>query len=163
LKIKIPNYTTKYPYPLTQLSSLLNPEYIDSNKLTTILTDTFSFKLNDLIPLLKSTQKKEKILEILKTFKFLQFSEDNEQASYTLPEQFTIISLLNIPHTLSKADLEKLFEINPSNYSRFNKKSLFWILVTEDQEFVKQLEAKLKEANLIVKILLIKGWSSGEV
>jgi hypothetical protein len=85
----------------------------------------------------------------LEAFDFLQISEDQETVTYNLSDKLTIISILNLPHTLSKAELTNLFKIE--GVLRFYKKSLFWVLVTEDLDMVKQVEARLKEDIIVYR------------
>jgi hypothetical protein len=95
------------------------------------MTESLSFKLKDLVILLKSRYSKDDITEALFSFNFLTISDDFEHVTYTLGDHFKTISLLNVPQGMTKDDLEKELGTNDKDYVRFYKKSMCWVLVHE--------------------------------
>ena len=65
---------------------------------------------------------------------FIKISEDNETITYDLPEGLTVFSILNFPAKMSKKEVEKSIELDNLQFSRLYKKSLYWILATNDKE-----------------------------
>jgi hypothetical protein len=117
--------------------------------MTSILSDSMSFKIKDLALLLKSKYAKDDITEALFSLNFVTVSDDFDHVTYDLPDSLTIISLLNIPFSLNQDELLQLLEVD--NYTRFYKKSLFWLLVGDSIDIVK-LTTRLK-GDLIVTII----------
>jgi hypothetical protein len=106
-------------------------------------------KLNDLVNIFKSKYTKEDLTDSLSQFDFITLSDDQEQFTYNLSEQLTLISILNLPHSLNRGDIINLLKLD-GDYLRFYKKSLFWVLVTEDKDLVNKLEVTLKEDLIVI-------------
>lgn len=107
-----------------------------------------SFKVNDLLLLkdiFKYVTEKETLLNCLKACDFIKLSNNQETVSYDLPDGLTVFSILNFPPKKTKEEIAKLIELDNLSYSRLYRKSLYWILVTNDKETVICSQNSLRE------------------
>lgn len=98
-----------------------------------------SFKVSDLLmskDISKYVTEKETLLTCLKACDFFKFSDNDETVTYDLPEGLTVFSILNFPSKKTKEEISKLIELDNLPYSRLYRKSLYWILATNDKETV---------------------------
>ena len=132
------------------------PENLDTSKLTSIMSENLSFKLTDLLNLLSIKTKEDLIKQLYTYSDILTFSDDNETITYHLHDDIKIISIINIPPNFHLPELEKHLNITVDNYKRLYKKSLFWTLVCNDQQY-NEIEKKLKENYIVIIINNRKG------
>lgn len=94
-------------------------------------------KVSDLLTLkeiAKYITEKDVLLSCLKKCDFLKVAENGETAVYEIPEGFTVFSILNFPAKMTKQEVEKAIELDNLSFSRLYKKSLYWVLATNDKE-----------------------------
>ncbi|MCQ2820343.1 MAG: hypothetical protein MJ252_24005 [archaeon] len=76
----------------------------------------------------------DKFTDILSKIDFLKVSEDKQTVTYELDSNITVFQILNIPFLMGKQEVIKRLELTNLIYSRLYKKSLYWILSTNDKE-----------------------------
>ena len=117
---------------------------LEDSKILSILSEDFNFKLDDFINL-KEVQKisteKEEIISLLKQMKFITFNETFDSCFISIPEEFTLISLLNVPSSVqNKSDLISMIKVQ--EFDRLYKKNFFiWYLIIQ----VNQIENILND------------------
>jgi len=136
-----------------KLSLFLYPECLDFSKVISILNEDFSFSGNDLY-LLKEISKLFSNKELL--FKYLIYLSKQKNPIITVNEDFSKCQLIindnmvyyqfvNIPTEYNSERVKLLLGINEEDYSRLYKSSIFWVLISEKEEFNKKFENVLKE------------------
>ena len=127
---------------------MIAPESLDNSSVSNLINEQFSFKINALLELKeisKYVKSKEILINLLKKCDFLKLSDENETATYDLPEGITVFSILNIPPKMSKKEVEKNIELDNLQFSRLYKKSFYWILSTNDKETIICSQNSLRE------------------
>lgn len=110
---------------------------MDNSKVLSLMNEQMSIKISDLLTIKEITKyvtDKDVLISCLKQCDFLKLSDNLETAVYELPEGFTVFSILNFPAKMTKEEVAKSIELDNLSYSRLYKKSLYWILVTNDKE-----------------------------
>ena len=136
-----------------KLSLFLYPECLDFSKVISILNEDFSFSGNDLY-LLKEISKLFSNKELL--FKYLIYLSKQKKPIITVNEDFSKCQLIindnmvyyqfvNIPTEYNSERVKLLLGINEEDYSRLYKSSIFWVLISEKEDFNKKFENVLKE------------------
>ena len=136
-----------------KLSLILYPECLDFSKVISILNEDFSFSGNDLY-LLKEISKLFSNKELL--FKYLIYLSKQKNPIITVNEDFSKCQLIindnmvyyqfvNIPTEYNSERVKLLLGINEEDYSRLYKSSIFWVLISEKEDFNKKFENVLKE------------------
>ena len=136
-----------------KLSLFLYPECLDFSKVISILNEDFSFSGNDLY-LLKEISKLFSNKELL--FKYLIYLSKQKNPIITVNEDFSKCQLIindnmvyyqfvNIPTEFNSERVKLLLGINEEDYSRLYKSSIFWVLISEKEDFNKKFENVLKE------------------
>jgi hypothetical protein len=136
-----------------KLSLFLYPECLDFSKVISILNEDFSFSGNDLY-LLKEISKLFSNKELL--FKYLIYLSKQKNPIITVNEDFSKCQLIindnmvyyqfvNIPTEYNSERVKLLLGINEEDYSRLYKSSIFWVLISEKEEFNKKFENVLKD------------------
>ena len=136
-----------------KLSLFLYPECLDFSKVISILNEDFSFSGNDLY-LLKEISKLFSNKELL--FKYLIYLSKQKNPIITVNEDFSKCQLIindnmvyyqfvNIPTEYNSERVKLLLGINEEDYSRLYKSSIFWVLISEKEDFNKKFENVLKE------------------
>jgi hypothetical protein len=136
-----------------KLSLFLYPECLDFSKIISILNEDFSFSGNDLY-LLKEISKLFSNKELL--FKYLIYLSKQKNPIITVNEDFSKCQLIindnmvyyqfvNIPTEYNSERVKLLLGINEEDYSRLYKSSIFWVLISEKEDFNKKFENVLKE------------------
>jgi hypothetical protein len=80
----------------------------------------------------------------LKKLNFLKFSEDENSAKIIFNESSKIISLINVPHKITKESMLKILKISEEQIERFYKQSLYWIIVCEGKTIYDKLDETMR-------------------
>ena len=92
-----------------QLYPYFAPENIDNSKITSIISEHYSIKIDELITqkeITKYITAKQQLVSIIKKFcEFFKFSENDEIITYDLPENMSVFSILNIPPKMKKEEV----------------------------------------------------------
>ena len=138
---------------LEKLSLMLYPECLDFSKVISILNEDFSFSGNDLY-FLKEISKLFSSKELL--FKYLlhlskqknpiiSVNEDFSKCQLIINDNMVYYQFVNIPTEYNSERVKLLLGINEEDYSRLYKSSIFWVLISEKEEFNKKFENVLKD------------------
>jgi hypothetical protein len=127
----------------------LYPENLEVSKVCSVLTDNLSFKIDALFNLkeiLKYVDTKENLLEILKSLDFIKLRNNQTEGQYELNGSSVVYNLINVPYKLNAEKLLALLNLTPNSkeVTRLYKQSLCWTLVSDDDQFNKNIEKKLK-------------------
>ena len=136
-----------------KLSLILYPECLDFSKVISILTEDFSFSGNDLYSL-KEISKLFSTKELL--FQYLIYlskqknpiisvNEDCSKCQLIINDNMVYYQFVNIPTEYNSERVKLLLGINEEDYSRLYKSSIFWVLISEKEEFNKKFENVLKD------------------
>ena len=136
-----------------KLSLFLYPECLDFSKVISILNEDFSFSGNDLY-FLKEISKLFSSKELL--FKYLlhlskqknpiiSVNEDFSKCQLIINDNMVYYQFVNIPTEYNSERVKLLLGINEEDYSRLYKSSIFWVLISEKEDFNKKFENVLKE------------------
>ena len=136
-----------------KLSLFLYPECLDFSKVMSILNEDFSFSGNDLY-FLKEISKLFSSKELL--FKYLlhlskqknpiiSVNEDYSKCQLIINDNMVYYQFVNIPTEYNSERVKLLLGINEEDYSRLYKSSIFWVLISEKEDFNKKFENVLKE------------------
>ena len=136
-----------------KLSLFLYPECLDFSKVISILNEDFSFSGNDLY-FLKEISKLFSSKELL--FKYLlhlskqknpiiSVNEDFSKCQLIINDNMVYYQFVNIPTEYNSERVKLLLGINEEDYSRLYKSSIFWVLISEKEEFNKKFENVLKD------------------
>ena len=136
-----------------KLSLFLYPECLDFSKVISILNEDFSFSGNDLY-FLKEISKLFSSKELL--FKYLLHlskqknpiisgNEDFSKCQLIINDNMVYYQFVNIPTEYNSERVKLLLGINEEDYSRLYKSSIFWVLISEKEEFNKKFENVLKD------------------
>ena len=136
-----------------KLSLFLYPECLDFSKVISILNEDFSFSGNDLY-FLKEISKLFSSKELL--FKYLlhlskqknpiiSVNEDYSKCQLIINDNMVYYQFVNIPTEYNSERVKLLLGINEEDYSRLYKSSIFWVLISEKEEFNKKFENVLKD------------------
>ncbi len=84
-------------------------------------------------------------MSLLSAVKFIQISPNKELAHYEIEPKIAVFSLLNVPQKMTKEELLTLTKLDPANLLRVYKKSLFWIIVVDENLSFNITKTKLKD------------------
>lgn len=136
---------------MLQLRISLYPESLEQiSKVVSILNEDLSFKIDDLFAL-KEIQKyalsKEALVQMLEHIAgegLIKLDLKDNEGTIILNEKMAVYSLTNVPLVMNKKELQDLLEFSDKEVSRVYKQSLYWIIVSECDEFNNRIENKLK-------------------
>ena len=136
-----------------KLCQLLYPENLEQfSKVTTILNEDFSFKLSELYSL-KEIQKifssKEELCTYLNSLSkmenpIISFDNEKEEGKIIFDKYLMLYSFVNIPSNFNEKDVKDFLQLKEGDYIRLYKQSLFWIIVSQKQEFNEKFEKYFK-------------------
>jgi hypothetical protein len=86
----------------------------------------------------------ETIKKSLKKLTFLKISEDENSAKIIFKESSKIISLINVPHKITKESMLKILKISEQQIERFYKQSLYWIIVCDTKNVYDKLDETMR-------------------
>ena len=138
---------------LEKLSLLLYPESLDQiSKVITILNEDFTFKGEDLFPL-KEISKIFSSKDIL--FSYLAYlsklpnpiitiNEDFSKCQIIINDKLVYYQFINIPPEYNEERVKIFLELKEEDISRLYKSSIFWVLISEKEDFNKNFEKYLE-------------------
>ena len=74
----------------------------------------------------------------------MQFADDEKNAKIIFSETSKIISLINVPHKITKESMLKILKISEDDIERFYKQSLYWIIVCDKKNIFDKLDETLR-------------------
>ena len=123
-----------------QIYPYIAPENIDNSKITSIISEQYSIKIDELLSqkeIAKYITEKQHLISILKKFcEFFKFSEDDGIITYDLPQNMSVFAILNIPPKMKKEEVQKNLELINLQYNRLYKRGFYWVISTIDKETV---------------------------
>ena len=138
---------------LEKLSLLLFPESLDFSKVISILKEDFSFKGNDLYSLKEVSKlfsSKELLFNYLiylskQTNPIISINEDLSKCQIILNDKMVYYQFVNIPMEFNTERVKMLLGLNEADFSRLYRSSIFWVLISEKEEFNNKFENVLKD------------------
>ena len=123
-----------------QLYPYIAPENIDNSRITSIISEQYSIKIDELLnqkEISKYITEKEHLITILKKYcEFFKFSENDQVITYDLPENMSVFAILNIPPKMGKDEVFNNLELINLQYNRLYKRGFYWVICTTDKETV---------------------------
>jgi len=139
---------------LEKLSLMLYPEGLEQfSKIISILNEDFSFKGEDLFSL-KEISKLFETKEILYSYLLhlskldnpvINVNEDYSKCQINISDKLVYYQFINIPPEYNIERVKLLLDIKDDDYLRLYKSSIFWVLISEKDDFNEKLEKSLKE------------------
>lgn len=119
------------------------------SKVNSVLSDSLVFKIDALFGLkevAKCVETKENLIECLKTLDFIKLRNNQTEGQYNISETEVVYNLINVPYKLNSEKLLLLLDVdsNSKKIDRLYKQSLCWTFVSNDEQFNKDIEKKLK-------------------
>jgi len=84
------------------------------------------------------------VLNLIKEFNFLKFSEDCKTVSLIFCESTKIFNLINVPHKIVKEALMNVLKIKENMIQRLYKQSLYWTIVCDDKNTNNKLDETMR-------------------
>ena len=138
---------------IKQLSLLLYPENLEQfSKVTTILNEDFTFKVDELYSLKeiqKITPTKELLLSALNTLSLsknpiIAFIPSKNEGKILINDKLILYTFINIPSEFTEMKVKEFLEIKDEEIIRLYKQSLFWILACDNNIINDKLDKKIK-------------------
>jgi len=139
---------------LEKLSLMLYPEGLEQfSKIISILNEDFSFKGEDLFSL-KEISKLFETKEILYSYLLhlskldnpvINVNEDYSKCQINISDKLVYYQFINIPPEYNIERVKLLLDIKDDDYLRLYKSSIFWVLISEKDDFNEKMEKSLKE------------------
>jgi hypothetical protein len=122
------------------------------SKVTTVMIEDLSFKIDDLYNL-KEIQRivssREELIEQLSQFpEFLKIDTNAGVCKFEFYENLIVYNFINVQNKVTKEQLIDLFGIEEKETLRFYKQSLYWTLVVENEELGNKIDEKIKTVKL---------------
>ena len=138
---------------LEKLSLILYPECLDFSKVISILSEDFTFTGNDLYSLKgvsKLFQDKNTLFIYLAHLSkqknpIISVNEDYSQCKLIISDNMVYYQFVNIPTDYNIERVKLLLGLNDDDYLRLYRSSIFWVLISEKEEFNKKFENTLKD------------------
>ena len=138
---------------LEKLSLILYPECLDFSKVISILSEDFTFSGNDLYSLKevsKLFQDKNTLFIYLAHLskqknRIISVNEDYSQCKLIISDNMVYYQFVNIPTDYNMERVKLLLGLNDDDYLRLYRSSIFWVLISEKEEFNKKFENALKD------------------
>ena len=138
---------------LDKLSILLYPESLDQiSKVITILNEDFTFKGEDLFSL-KEISKIFSSKEILYSYlthlsklpnPIISINEDFSKCQIIINDKLVYYQFINIPPEYNEERVKIFLDLKDEDISRLYKSSIFWVLISEKDEFNQKFEKYLE-------------------
>ena len=142
------------PKKLEKLSLMLYPEGLEQfSKMITILNEDFSFKGEDLYSL-KEISKLFETKEILYSYLLhlskldnpvINVNEDYSKCQINISDKLVYYQFINIPPEFNIERVKLIIDIKDDDYIRLYKSSIFWVLISDKDDFNQKLEKSLKD------------------
>jgi len=137
-------YTEIEPKLLEKLSIMLYPESLEQfSKVITILNEDFSFKGEDLFQL-KEISKLFSTKELLYNYlthlskqpnPIISINEDFSKIQILISDKLVYYQFINIPPEYNDERVKLFLSIKDEEILRLYKSSIFWVLISENEEF----------------------------
>ena len=138
---------------LGKLSLLLYPESLDQiSKVITILNEDFTFKGEDLFSL-KEISKLFSSKEILYSYltylsklpdPIISINEDFSKCQLIINDKLVYYQFINIPPEYNDERVKIFLDLKDEDIKRLYKSSIFWVLISEKEEFNQKFEKFLE-------------------
>jgi hypothetical protein len=142
------------PKKLEKLSLMLYPEGLEQfSKIISILNEDFSFKGEDLFSL-KEISKLFETKEILFSYllylsklnnPIINVNEDYSKCQINISDKLVYYQFINIPPEYNIERVKLLLDIKDDDYLRLYRSSIFWVLISDKDDFNQKLEKALKD------------------
>lgn len=137
---------------LEKLSLLLYPECLEFSKVLSILDEDFSFtgeNLYSLKEVSKLFENKEALYTYLKHLSeqknpIISVNENYSKCKIIINDKMIYYQLVNIPIDYDNEKVKTLLGLKEGDYLRLYKSSIFWVLISENEEFNGKFENELK-------------------
>ena len=137
---------------LEKLSLLLYPECLDFSKVISILDEDFMFtgeNLYSLKEVSKLFSNKEIMYSYLKHLSeqanpIISVNEDFTKCRILINDKMIYYQLVNIPIDYDTERVKLLLGLKKEDYLRLYKSSIFWVLISENEEFNDKFEKELQ-------------------
>ena len=137
---------------LEKLSLLLYPECLDFSKVISILDEDFVFTGENLYSLKEVSKlflNKELLFKYLKHLSIkknpiISVNEDYSKCKILLNDKMIYYQLVNIPIDYDLDKVKSLLGLKDEDYLRLYKSSIFWVLISENEEFNNKFEKDIK-------------------
>ena len=136
-----------------KLSLFLYPECLDFSKAISILNEDFTFTGNDLYSIKEISKlfpSKELLFNYLKFLSkqknpIISVNEDLSKCQIIINDNLVYYQFVNIPTEYNSERVQLLLGINEEDFTRLYKSSIFWVLISEKEEFNNKFENVLKD------------------
>ena len=138
---------------IKQLSLLLYPENLEQfSKVTTILNEDFTFKVDELYSLKeiqKITPTKQSLLSALNTLSLsknpiIAFIPSKNEGKILINEKLILYTFINIPSNYTENQVKDFLKIKDDEIIRLYKQSLFWVLACDNDIINDNLDKLIK-------------------
>ena len=133
---------------------MLYPEGLEQfSKIISILNEDFSFKGEDLFSL-KEISKLFETKEILFSYllhlskinnPIINVNEDYSKCQINISDKLVYYQFINIPPEYNIERVKLLLDIKDDDYLRLYRSSIFWVLISDKDDFNQKLEKALKD------------------
>ena len=140
------------PKLLNKLSLMLYPENLEQmSKVISILNEDFSFKGEDLFAL-KEISKLFSTKELLYSYlthlskmpnPIISINEDFSKCQIIISDKLIYYQFINIPPEYNDERVKLLLSLNDDDFLRLYKSSIFWVLISDKEEFNEKFEKML--------------------
>ena len=141
------------PKLLNKLSLMLYPENLEQiSKVISILNEDFSFKGEDLFSL-KEVSKLFSTKELLYSYlshlsknpnPIISINEDFSKCQIIINDKLIYYQFINIPPEYNDERVKLLLNLNDEDFLRLYKSSIFWVLISDKEEFNEKFEKMLE-------------------
>ena len=142
---------------LDKLSLLLYPESLEQmNKVISILNEDFTFKSEDLFSLkevsklFSSKEILNKYLTYLSKMKnpIISINDDLTKCQLLISDKLVYYQFINIPPEYNDERVKLLLDLKDDDFLRLYKSSIFWVLISDNEEFNNKFEKVLNSAKV---------------
>ena len=138
---------------LEKLSLMLYPESLEQfSKVITILNEDFIFKGEDLFSL-KEISKIFETKELLYSYlthlaklpnPIITINEDFTKCQIIINDKLIYYQFINIPPEYNSERVKLLLDLKDDDFLRLYKSSIFWVLISDKEEFNEKFEKTLQ-------------------
>lgn len=97
----------------------------------------------------KLTSSKEELISLLSSIAqsanpVISLNEAKTEGKIIINDKMILYSFINLPQHFTYDNVIQFFSLEPNQFSRLYKQSLFWVLVSENEDFNSKFEKKYK-------------------
>jgi hypothetical protein len=142
---------------LDKLSLMLYPESLEQmNKVISILNEDFTFKIEDLFSLkevsklFSSKEMLNKYLTHLSKMKnpIISINDDLTNCQLLISDKLVYYQFINIPPEYNDERVKLLLDLKDDDFIRLYKSSIFWVLISDKEEFNNKFEKVLNSTKV---------------